>query len=79
MSTERHVRIFYNGSNQAIRIPKEFALDADEAILRKEGDRLILSPIPRQNLLEVLQSLSPVEEEFPDVDIDLLPLRDVDL
>ena len=39
--TERHVRLFRNGRNQALRIPREFELPGDEAILRKEGDRLI--------------------------------------
>jgi antitoxin VapB len=39
---ERHVRLFRNGRNQALRIPREFELEGDEAILRKEGDRLIV-------------------------------------
>ena len=40
--TERHVRLFRNGRNQALRIPREFELEGDEAVLRKEGDRLII-------------------------------------
>ncbi len=34
--TERHVRLFRNGRNQAVRIPREFELEGEEAIMRKE-------------------------------------------
>lgn len=44
---EKHVRLFRNGRNQALRIPREFELEGDEAILRKEGDRLIVEPVRR--------------------------------
>jgi antitoxin VapB len=77
--TERHVRLFRNGRNQALRIPREFELEADEAVLRKEGDRLIIEPVRKGRLLAVLASLEPLEETFPDVDDDLAPLDDVDL
>jgi antitoxin VapB len=35
MNPERRVRLFRNGSNQALRIPKEFELPGNEAIIRK--------------------------------------------
>jgi len=36
MSTsERHVRLFRNGRNQAPRIPREFELEGDEALVQK--------------------------------------------
>jgi antitoxin VapB len=77
--TERHVRLFRNGRNQALRIPREFELEGDEAVLRKEGDRLIIEPIRKGRLLAVLASLEPLEEPFPDIDEDLAPLDDVEL
>jgi antitoxin VapB len=77
--TERHVRLFRNGRNQALRIPREFELEGDEAILRKEGERLIIEPIRKGRLLALLASLEPLEEKLPDVDEDLAPLDDVDL
>jgi antitoxin VapB len=46
MTAERHVRLFRNGRNQALRIPREFELAGDEAIIRREGDRLIVEPVP---------------------------------
>jgi antitoxin VapB len=77
--TERHVRLFRNGRNQALRIPREFELEGEEAILRKEGDRLIIEPVRKGQLLALLASLEPLEEEFPDVDEDLAYLDEVKL
>ena len=76
---ERHVRLFRNGRNQAVRIPREFELEGVEAIMRKEGERLIIEPIHKGRLLAVLASLEPLEETFPDVDEDVAPLDDVEL
>ena len=67
MPTERHVKVFRNGRNQAIRIPREFELPGEDAILRKEGDRLILEPAPPTSLLKVLAALKPLDEDFPPV------------
>ena len=32
----RHARLFRNGRNQAVRIPREFELEADEVIVYRE-------------------------------------------
>jgi antitoxin VapB len=77
MSAERIVKLFKNGRNQAVRIPREFELPGDEAVMRKEGDRLVIEPKPRKTLLELFQSWEPIEDEFPE--IEELPLDDVDL
>jgi antitoxin VapB len=65
---EKHVKLFRNGRNQAVRIPRELELPGDEAILRKDGDRLILEPAPPRSLLAVLASLQPIEEDFGPID-----------
>jgi antitoxin VapB len=85
----RHVRLFRNGANQAVRIPKEFELPGVEAILRREGSRLVLEPVLPQHekgspaamlaMLDELCKLGPCEDEFPDVDEGLLPVEPVDL
>lgn len=49
------------------------------AILRKEGDRLIIAPLRKDRLLTVLASLGPLQDTFPNVDKDLVALDDVDL
>jgi len=78
-TSERRVRLFRNGRNQALRIPREFELEGEEAIIHKEGDRLIVEPIRKGRLLALLASLDPLTEPFPDIDDDLPPLDDVQL
>ena len=73
MTIERRVKLFRNGHNQAVRIPREFELPGEDAIMRKEGNRLILEPKrERKSLLELLRRMEPLEEEFPDI-LDLPP------
>jgi antitoxin VapB len=68
-TTERHARLFRNGRNQALRIPREFELPGDEVIIHKEGDRLIVEPVKkRRTLLEILATLEPIDEEFPEIE-----------
>lgn len=78
MQPERVVRLFRNGTNQAVRIPRDLELPGHQAILRKEGNRLIVEPMPRPSLLELLATWEPLDEEFPQID-DLEPLEDVNL
>ena len=77
MKTERHVRLFRNGRNQAIRIPREFELDADTAVIRREDDRLVIEPVRKKGLLATLATLSDIQEDFPDIDSGLPPLDDI--
>ena len=36
----RAVKLFRNGANQAVRIPKEFELPGTDALMRREGKRI---------------------------------------
>jgi antitoxin VapB len=60
-----------------VRIPREFEFSGEDAIMRKEGDRLIIEPAPPKSLLAVLATLGPLEEGFPP--ISDLPPDPVDL
>lgn len=68
MNAFRHIKLFKNGRNQAVRIPREFELPGEDAIIRKEGDKLIIEPAPPQGLLALLSILTPIEETFPEID-----------
>jgi antitoxin VapB len=63
--SERHVKLFTTGRNQAIRIPREFELPGEDAIIRKEGQRLIIEAAPPRSLLAVLATLQTLAEDFP--------------
>jgi antitoxin VapB len=65
---ERYVKLFKNGRNQALRIPRDFELPGEEAIIRKDGQRLIIEPAPPRSLLAVLATLPTLDEEFPPVE-----------
>ncbi len=64
---ERHASLFRNGRNQAVRIPREFELEGDEVLVRKEGDRLILTPVRKNRLMDLLASWEPLDEGLPEV------------
>lgn len=67
METERIARLFRNGRNQAVRIPREFELPGDAVLLHKEGNRLILEPLQKKpRLIEVLATMQPIKD-FPDI------------
>ena len=68
MPQQRRVSLFRNGRNQAVRIPKGMEFPGDEAVLHKEGDRLILEPVHPASLLALLKTLTPIEEDFADIE-----------
>ena len=79
-SGSRQVSLFRNGVNQAIRIPREFELPTREALLFREGNRLIIEAYPSQpSLLSTLEKLTSLEDTFPDVDEALLPAEPINL
>jgi len=76
MIPERHVKLFKNGRNQAVRIPREFELPGEDAIMRKDGDRLIIEPVPPKSLLAMLATLESLDEDFPPIpDLPPGPVR----
>ena len=85
----RAVKLFRNGANQAVRIPKEFELPGTDALIHREGNRLILEAVPDKPkkgtvaalmlALDEIAKQGPCEDEFPDIgDEGLLPLDDID-
>jgi antitoxin VapB len=64
---ERHVKLFKNGRNQAVRIPREFELPGYDAIMRKDGDKLIIEAVPPKSLLALLATLTTLDEDFPSI------------
>ena len=75
ISSERHIKIFRNGRNQAVRIPREFELPGEDAVMRKEGERLVIEVAPPKSLLALLATLAPLDEDFPPIpELDLDPV-----
>lgn len=68
IAAERTAKLFKNGRSQAVRIPKEFEMEGDEVLIRKEGERLILEPKHKRSFLDFLATLEPIDEEFPEIE-----------
>ncbi|WP_439817188.1 antitoxin [Zavarzinia sp. CC-PAN008] len=76
MDEPRLAKLFRNGRNQAVRIPRDLELPGTEVILRREGNRLVLEPVARPSLLELLKTWEPLDE---DLSLERGPPRAVDL
>ena len=63
----REVSLFRNNRNQAVRIPVEFELPGDRALMRKEGERLIIEPRRKAGLLGLLSQWERLDETVPDI------------
>jgi antitoxin VapB len=62
----RRVRLFRNNRNQAIRIPVEFELPGNEAVISRDGDRLVIEPVRHKGLASLLDSWEPLDEVIPE-------------
>jgi antitoxin VapB len=88
-SPVRLARLFRNGANQAVRIPREFEMPPGEVSVKKVGNSLVLEPVrsqPEQGtaaaLAAALHSMKDwpvVHEPFPDANEGLPPLDEIDL
>jgi antitoxin VapB len=68
MNSEHDVKLFRDGDSQAVRIPHEFELPGENAVMRKVGDKLIIEvKKPRQSIIELLDSWEPIDEPFPEI------------
>jgi len=56
-------KIFTSGGSQAVRLPKEYRMDADEVFINKIGDTVVL--IPKDKIEDAfLASLGQATEDF---------------
>jgi antitoxin VapB len=70
--TYRYASLFRNGRNQAVRIPLEFEIEGSEVLIHREGDRLVLTPVRKHQLADLLASWEPLPDSVPEV-YDLPP------
>lgn len=89
MGYERRISIFRNGRNQAVRIPKEFELPGTEAVIRRDGNRLMIEPVggalpatedgKHLSLGEWLATLDPLPLEDHMAEIEDYPPEPIEL
>jgi antitoxin VapB len=73
-------KLFWTGRSQAVRLPKEFRFDGKEVRIRRQGNSVVLEPIPTdwKWLDEIVESLGgdfmpdgreqPEMQERPELD-----------
>jgi antitoxin VapB len=65
MSAARIVRLFRHGRHQVVRIPREFEMPGNQAVIYREGQRLVLEPTQRPSLSRLLGGWSAMDVDWP--------------
>ncbi len=78
MRIKYHVKLIHQGNTQTLTIPEALNLPTSQVVIRQEGGKLIIEPYNKKSLLEVLSTLEPLDEDFPDIDEGLLSLDDIE-
>jgi antitoxin VapB len=64
-------KVFKSGNSQAVRLPKNYRVDADEVVINRIGDLLVLSP--KGQLWDFFsEGIEQIGDDFPNK-IDQLP------
>ena len=63
MSVMMKAKVFRNGNSQAIRLPREFQVNAKEVILNKVADVIAILPVRRRKgwFSALLKEIEPVD------------------
>lgn len=71
-------KVFWSGRSQAVRLPKEFRVDADEVRIRREGKKIILEPIPNDWawLAELQARIGRLDDDFIAAVNEELPMQE---
>lgn len=74
-------RFFENfAADETLTVTYGRVFSSREVILHKEGETLVIEPLtPKNRLLQVLATLKPLREDFPDVNKGLPGLDDIKL
>ncbi len=61
--TVRLARVFRSGNSQAVRLPRDMQIDADEVEIFRDGDDIVLRRRPR-NLAAAFDLLASLPDDF---------------
>jgi antitoxin VapB len=71
-------KIFWSGRSQAVRLPKEFRVDADVVRIRRQGRSIVLEPVPKDwTWLDALHAkIGRLDDDFVRATEEELPMRE---
>lgn len=58
-------KVFVTGRSQAVRLPKAFRFNCDEVYIRREGNKVILTPKP-EDWRQYFASGKRFSDDYPD-------------
>jgi antitoxin VapB len=67
MPKQRRVKLFRIGQHQAVRIPVDYELPGDKAIMYCKGGRLVIEPVRKHGLVALLKTMKPLQEHFSEI------------
>ena len=59
-------KIFQHGGSQAVRLPRAFRFRGTEVRIEKQGDDVLLKPLPAQKFRSFTDIARHLAEKFPD-------------
>ncbi|MDP3069516.1 MAG: AbrB/MazE/SpoVT family DNA-binding domain-containing protein [Opitutaceae bacterium] len=69
-------KIFQHGGSQAVRLPRAFRFKGTEVRIEKQGDDVLLRPVPTPKFRSFTEIARHLAEKFPDAaDFPLPPPR----
>ena len=77
MSNSAVAKVFMSGRSQAVRLPKEFRLEAKQVRVRRVGKTLVLEPI-QTDVEAWFAAMDAIGGEFPEPEHVPMPPDDAD-
>jgi antitoxin VapB len=59
-------KIFQHGGSQAVRLPRAFRFEGTEVRIEKQGDDVLLRPVPAAKFRSFTEIARHLAEKFPD-------------
>ena len=59
-------KIFQHGGSQAVRLPRAFRFQGTEVRIEKQGDDVLLKPVPAPKFRSFAEIARHLTEEFPE-------------
>lgn len=59
-------KIFQHGGSQAVRLPRAFRFHGTEVRIERQGDDVLLKPVPAQKFRSFTEIARHLAEKFPD-------------
>lgn len=60
---QQTTKVFKSGNSQAVRLPRDFRVECEEVLIRKQGRNIIISPLP-SSWKGFMEDMPPLSDDF---------------